>query len=179
MAKQQTEKEHFRMDLHDDDEAARYIRQNTSESCAVAVGHLGSAWSQDDSKLDLNDGGDYTMATSIMQLADAQVSSADGNAGLLDLRKKNPNFSPSKLPYTTLSMILHQKKVLIEMQKSQLWAFAFTWENWSEKKVLCLFVWRSHNTLTVCTVFVLPHARRQLQTKIRNVRIPQYRRITQ
>ena len=74
MAKQQTEKEHFPMDLHDDDEASRYIRQNTSESCAAAAGHLGSAWSQDDSKLDLNDGGDYTMATSIMQLADAQVS---------------------------------------------------------------------------------------------------------
>ncbi|GFS00731.1 hypothetical protein ElyMa_001078900 [Elysia marginata] len=73
MAKQQTEKEQFRMDLHDDDEASRYLRQNTSESCAAATGHLGSAWSQDDSKLDLNDGGDYTMATSIMQLADAQI----------------------------------------------------------------------------------------------------------
>ncbi|GFO25616.1 fragile site-associated protein, partial [Plakobranchus ocellatus] len=73
MAKQQTEKDQFRMDLHDEDEASRYLRQNTSESCTAAPGHLGSAWSQDDSKLDVNDGGDYTMATSIMQLADAQI----------------------------------------------------------------------------------------------------------
>ncbi|XP_035828649.1 transmembrane protein KIAA1109 homolog isoform X2 [Aplysia californica] len=63
MAKQQSG---FRMDLEED--PARYIRQNTSESC---TGGLGS-WSHDDSRTDLSD--DHcTMATSIMQLADAQI----------------------------------------------------------------------------------------------------------
>ncbi|CAL1545950.1 unnamed protein product, partial [Lymnaea stagnalis] len=65
MAKQQNE---FRIDL-DGDEAAQYLRQNTSESCAAG---LASSWTQDDSKLDVNEE-NCTMATSIMQLADAQV----------------------------------------------------------------------------------------------------------
>ncbi|BFZ14882.1 hypothetical protein BsWGS_17921 [Bradybaena similaris] len=64
MAKQQTQ---FPMDL--DDESTRYIHQNTAESCTAG---LGSSWSQDDSRLDVSEE-DYTMATSIMQLADAQV----------------------------------------------------------------------------------------------------------
>lgn len=65
MAKQQTQ---FPMDL--DDESTRYIHQNTAESCTAG---LGSSWSQDDSRLDVSEE-DYTMATSIMQLADAQVT---------------------------------------------------------------------------------------------------------
>ncbi|XP_059164299.1 bridge-like lipid transfer protein family member 1 [Physella acuta] len=67
MAKQQTEND-FHIDL-DGDETSQYLRQNTTESCTAG---LASSWTQDDSKLDVNEE-DCTMATSIMQLADAQV----------------------------------------------------------------------------------------------------------
>lgn len=69
MAKQQTEND-FHIDL-DGDETSQYLRQNTTESCTAG---LASSWTQDDSKLDVNEE-DCTMATSIMQLADAQVQS--------------------------------------------------------------------------------------------------------
>ncbi|KAH9519850.1 hypothetical protein Btru_071066, partial [Bulinus truncatus] len=65
MAKQQNE---FGLDLEGDD-GQQYLRSNTTESCATG---LASSWNQDDSRLDVNEE-NCTMATSIMQLADAQV----------------------------------------------------------------------------------------------------------
>ncbi|XP_041357043.1 transmembrane protein KIAA1109-like isoform X2 [Gigantopelta aegis] len=58
------QKKDFRLPM---DEDTRCDRVHDS-----MMGGLGSAWSQDDSKTDVNDGF-LTMATSIMQLADAQV----------------------------------------------------------------------------------------------------------
>lgn len=64
MAKQQGE---FNLELDEDDQ--RCMKQTPAESCA---GGVGSTWSQEDSRIDLAEN-DFTMATSIMQLADAQV----------------------------------------------------------------------------------------------------------
>ncbi|XP_055893241.1 bridge-like lipid transfer protein family member 1 isoform X2 [Biomphalaria glabrata] len=66
MAKQQNSE--FRLDLEDND-SHQYHRTNAAESCPAG---LASSWNQDDSKLDVNED-NCTMATSIMQLADAQI----------------------------------------------------------------------------------------------------------
>ena len=58
------QKDDFGLPMHED---GRCDRVHDS-----MIGGLGSTWSQDDSKTDVNDGF-LTMATSIMQLADAQV----------------------------------------------------------------------------------------------------------